>query len=63
MFGPTPTMKLLFSGTVMVEAPGIEPGSGSTTSKRLHAFLAYLDLGIGNAGKKAFPAPIPLNLA
>ena len=47
----------------LVEAPGIEPGSGSTNSKRLHVFLAYLDLGTGNAGKKAFQVPIPLNLA
>jgi len=26
----------------MVEAPGIEPGSESTTSKLLHAYLTYL---------------------
>ncbi len=47
----------------LVEAPGIEPGSGSTTSKRLHAYHAYLDFRSGNAGRKAFPNPIPLNLA
>ncbi len=47
----------------MVEAPGIEPGSGSTTSKRLHAYLTYFNFGTRNAGKRALVDPIPFSLA
>lgn len=57
----------------LVEAPGFEPGSGSTTSKRLHAYLTYWDFRIRCASKKARSKrvfakscfdlnPIPLNL-
>ena len=47
----------------MVEAPGFEPGSGSTTSERLHAYLTYFYFRIRNAGKRASLNPIPLSLA
>lgn len=43
----------------LVEAPGIEPGSGGTTSERLHAYLAYLNLGLRNAWQEGFPESYP----
>lgn len=49
---PDPAATLLHC--LMVEAPGIEPGSGSTTSKRLHAYWAFWFSNPETPAKKLF---------
>jgi hypothetical protein len=43
----------------MVEAAGIEPASGSTTLRPLHAYAAYClsEPGLPTAGRPGFPSP------
>ncbi len=52
-------LTLLQSCDLLVEAAGFEPASESTTSKRLHAYSAYLVFRTRFAGKIGFPGSNP----